>query len=232
MPTHFNLYCDESRHTSDPADRYLVIGAMSCPREAKREIVHRIHLLQARHSARGEFGWSKVAPGKLAFFEELADLFLVTPELRFRCLVADRQKLDHERFNAGDSELGFYKLYYQMLVHWLEPGSTYHVYLDWQRNASQQRFADLHTTLTRKLSGRARIASLEPVASHEQPLVQLVDLFIGAVGYAWNQRAASNAKLAFCHHLAAGLRKGSLCYQSWKTGDAKFNIFHFQGRDE
>ncbi len=232
MSADFNIYCDESRHTSDPADRYLVIGALACPREAKRDIVHRIHLLQARHSARGEFGWSKVAPGKLAFFRELADLFLAIPELRFRCLVADRSKFDHDRYNGGDTELGFYKLYYQMLVHWLAPGCAYHVYLDWQRNASQQRFADLHTILGRKLSGRAKLACLEPVASHEQSLVQLVDLFIGAVGYAWNQRDTSPAKLAFSEHLATRLGKGSLCYQSWKTGDAKFNIFHFQGRGE
>lgn len=231
MATEFNIYCDESRHTSDTADRYLVIGALSCPRESKRDIVHRIHLLQAKHSARGEFGWSKVAPGKAAFFQELIDLFVSQPELRFRCLVADRNQLNHETFNGGDKELGFYKLYYQTLIHWLEPGNTYHVYLDWQQNASQERFADLHQILSRKLSGRAKLACLEPVSSHELPLLQLTDLFIGAVGYAWNQRATSTAKVAFCQQLAAGLEKLSLAFSSpWKNSDPKFNIFNWQGQ--
>ena len=120
MTTSFNVYCDESRHTSDPADRFVVLGALQCPRERKRELVHEIHLMQDKHRARGKFGWSKVAPGKAAFFEELADWFMAQPDLRFRALIADRGMLTHEVFNAGDGELGFYKMYYQMLVHWLQ----------------------------------------------------------------------------------------------------------------
>ena len=231
MAQEINIYCDESRHTSDTSDRYLVIGALSCPREAKREIVHQIHRLQAKHSARSEFGWSKVAPGKAAFFDELTKLFLAQPELRFRCLVTDRQQLKHDQFNDGAKELGFYKLYYQTLVHWLEPGNTYHIYLDWQQNACQARFADLHEILGRKLSGRAKLACLEPVSSHELSLLQLTDLLIGAVGYAWNQRSASKAKAAFCDSLARDMGKASLCFSSaWKTSDPKFNIFNWQGR--
>jgi hypothetical protein len=231
MAQEINIYCDESRHTSDNSDRYLVIGAISCPRELKRDIVHRIHCLQAKHAARGEFGWSKVAPGKAAFFDELVTLFRNEPELRFRCLVTDRTQLKHGQFNDGDKELGFYKLYYQTLVHWLQPGNVYHIYLDWQQNACQARFADLREVLGRKLSGRAKIASLEPVSSHEQPLIQLTDLLIGAVGYAWNQRNASQAKFEFCNRLADRIGKKSLAFSSpWKGSDPKFNIFNWQGQ--
>lgn len=231
MAQEINIYCDESRHTSDNSDRYLVIGAISCPRELKRDIVHRIHCLQAKHTARGEFGWSKVAPGKAAFFDELVTLFRDEPELRFRCLVTDRTQLKHDQFNDGDKELGFYKLYYQTLVHWLQPGNVYHIYLDWQQNACQERFADLREVLGRKLSGRAKIACLEPVSSHEQPLIQLTDLLIGAVGYAWNQRNASQAKFDFCNRLADRIGKKSLAFSSpWKGSDPKFNIFNWQGQ--
>ncbi|WP_035383946.1 DUF3800 domain-containing protein [Ferriphaselus sp. R-1] len=224
----FNVYCDESRHTSDPSDRFAVIGAICCPREKKHELVRAIHELKARYRAQGEIGWSRVSPNKLDFYLAIQKLFLEAPELSFRCILVDRTTLDHEKFSNGDAELGFYKLYYQLLVHWLEPGETYFLYLDWQRNSDKGRFATLREVLARKLRGRARIECLEPVESHTQPLGQLADLLIGAVGYQWNDRNASKAKLVFCEQLAQGLGQQSLKFY---TGPAepKFNIFKWVG---
>jgi hypothetical protein len=227
--THFNIYCDESRHTSDPSQRFLVIGALQCPRDEKRQLVHDIHVLMARHNAHGELGWKRLSPNREEFYWGLLDLFVRNDDLRFRALVADRNRLNHELYNAGDAELGFYKLYYQLLVHWLEPGNTYSIYLDWQQNREQHRFKDLHAVLTNKLRGRSAIHCLEPVTSENVPLIGLCDLFIGAVGYVWNGLQGSQTKLKFCDDLAqaAGLRSiGS----STPKSEAKFNIFHFEGR--
>jgi hypothetical protein len=227
--TSVNVYCDESRHTSDPSDKYMVIGAIACPRPAKREVVGAIHRLQARHRAHGEIGWKRVSPNRKELFWDLIQLFETRTDLDFRCLVVNRETLDHSAYSGGDDELGFYKLYYQMLVHWLKPGNAYHIYLDWQQNRGQRRFASLKYFLRRRLSGRAKIICLEPVSSASQPLIGLTDLFIGAVGYAWNHRSASSTKKEFCSRLAkaaglAGLRQA--------TGPARprFNIFHFSGR--
>jgi hypothetical protein len=227
--TDYNIYCDESRHTSDPGQRFLVIGALQCPREAKRELVHDIHVLMARHKAHGELGWKRLSPNRQAFYWDLLDLFAKHENLRFRALVADRTKLNHELFNAGDAELGFYKLYYQLLVHWLQPGNSYSIYLDWQQNREQHRFKELRAVLTNRLRGRSAIACLEPVTSENVPLIGLCDLFIGAVGYAWNELQGSPIKLAFCSDLAkaGGLRSIGA---STPKSEAKFNIFHFEGR--
>lgn len=230
-PQHINIYCDESRHTSDPSDAYIVIGAISCPREQKREIVHRIHCLKAKHNAQGEFGWKRLSPNRRDFYWALLDVFKDSP-LAFRCLTVNRNILDHDTYNEGDAELGFYKLYYQMLVHWLQPGCAYHIYLDWQQNRSQRRFADLRDVLSRKLSGRAKIECLEPVTSHNLPLVELADLFIGAVGYYWNDRhlaeGASQVKREFCEALATTVHLRDLKANTFPVRE-KFSLFHFTG---
>src|SRR5690554_4092864 len=122
MMTTFNLYCDESRHTSDPRDKYAVIGALQCPREEKKRIVGGIHALMAKYSTHGEVGWKRISPNRAEFYNSLLALFLEEPNLCFRCILVDRSALDHDKYNEGDSELGFYKLYYQMLIHWLKPG--------------------------------------------------------------------------------------------------------------
>jgi hypothetical protein len=230
MSMDYNIYCDESRHTSDPSQRYMVIGAIRCPRDAKHDLVGAIHRLQSRHNAHGELGWKRVSPNRTAYYEDLLALFTENPALSFRCLVADRNKLDHTQFNNGDTELGFYKLYYQMLMHWLEAGNTYHIYLDWQQNRAQKRFHDLSAALKAKLKDRANIACLEPVTSSNLPLLGLADVFIGAVGYAWNELSDSPTKLKVCEQLR---QSGNL--QSLRAGTSKkatkVNIFHFEGSD-
>ncbi len=224
-----NVYCDESRHTSDKSDIYMVIGAISCPREYKREIVHQVHCLKRRFNTQGEFGWKRLSPNRKDFYWELIELFKKDEHLSFRCIVVDRTCLDHDKYNMGDGELGFYKLYYQMLIHWLKPECVYHIYMDWQQNKTQNRFSDLRFFLQRKLSGKAKIVSLEPVTSSNQPLIELTDLFIGAVGYAWNNRNSSQTKVDFCNDLARAVGFKHLHVSTFPDA-SKFNIFNWQGR--
>lgn len=224
-----NIYCDESRHTSDPADAYFVIGGIACPRDQKREIVHKIHLLKRKHNTQGEFGWKRLSPNRRDFYFAVLDMFIQEPGLSFRCIVVNRNDLDHDRYNEGDPELGFYKFYYQMLAHWLKPACSYYIYLGWQQNKGQHRFFTLRDILRRKLSGRAKISCLEPVGSKHIPLIEMADLIIGAVGYEMNDRSGSRIKVEFCEKLKQSLSIDSLKSSTYSIKD-KFDIFHFTGR--
>ncbi len=230
---HINIYSDESRHTSG-GDNFMVIGAISCKRDEKRELVHKIHLLKKKHNAQGEFGWKRLSPNKKEFYFELIDLFLEN-DLEFRCIVVDKRFVDDETFNDGDKELGFYKFYYMMLKDGLRSDNSYHIYLDWQQNREQHRFHNLKFFLAKKLSGRAKISCLEPVTSKNQPLIELADLLIGAVGYDYNKRKESSVKVQFCRKLAKELHQLNSNYFKFdrldtftKKDEKKFNIFKWQ----
>lgn len=230
-----NIYCDESRHTSGE-DNYMVIGAIICERELKKDVVHKIHLLKQHHNAQGEFGWKRLSPNKEEFYFDLLNLFIKN-DIGFKCIVVDKQKIDHDTYNNGDSELGFYKFYYQMLKDLLEADSEYYIYLDWQQNKEQHRFSTLRYFLQRKLQGKAKISCLEPVTSTNQPLIELADLLMGAVGYQYNNRNSSSVKVKFCAKLAEELhtlnpkyfRYGNLKTFTAKA-EKKFNIFKWEPR--
>ncbi len=224
---HINIYCDESRHTSNPEDNYMVIGALSCPRDQREEVTRQINQIKKAFNTWGEFGWKTLSPNRRDFYWSLLEFF-AKQNLCFRCIVVDCSILDHNRFNFGDEELGFYKLYYQMLIHWLKPSIAYHIYLDWQQNKIQTRFISLRDALKRKLRGKTRIDCLEPVSSRQMPLIQLTDLLTGAVGYAWNDRSGSETKVSFCNDLAHSVKLETL-KKSTPLGAEKFNIFHFTG---
>jgi len=230
-----NIYCDESRHTSGE-DTCMVIGAVLCDREKKRDLVHKIHLLKKKHNAQGEFGWKRISPNKQDFYFELIDFFMEN-DIGFKCIVVDKSKIDNEKYNDGDSELGFYKFYYLMLKDSMETDYAYHIYLDWQQNKEQHRFSDLKFYLQRKLEGKAKIACLEPVTSTNQPLIELADLLMGAVGYQYNNRRGSAVKTAFCTKLAHLLHEKNNKYFKFRKlntftakAEKKFNIFKWEPR--
>jgi hypothetical protein len=183
----------------------MVIGAISCPVAEKRAIVRRIHNLRAIHAAQGEFGWKRLSPNKRGFYWDLLGLFANEPALQFRCIIVDK-----------------------MLVHWLSPKCSYRIYLDSQQNREQGRFHTLRDILRRKLSGRARILSLEPSDSSELELMQLTDLLIGAVGYSRNERSGSQTKVEFCGDLARAIGRKSLAAPTMPS-ELKFNVFWFGG---
>ena len=231
-----NIYCDESRHTSG-VDDFMVIGAICCEKDLKKELVHKIHLLKKKHQAQGEFGWKRVSPNKKKFYLELIEFFIDNP-INFKCIVIDKRELNHERYNNGDKELGFYKLYYQMLTGLLKSDNEYSIYVDWQVNQKEKRFSDLKFYLDKKHI-RAKILCLEPVSSETQPLIQLADLLMGAVGYQYNKRKESQTKVEFCTVLANKLHSCNskyFRYGNLKTFTAqdeeKFNIFKWRPKEK
>ena len=123
MAQDINIYCDESRY-SNPEDPYLVIGAVKCPRERKRGIVRELGALKRNNGIGGgfggEFGWKSVSRNKAAFYTALIDWFLATDDLRFRCVVANKENLW-----SRDAESAFYVVYHQLLCHWLVPPNTH-----------------------------------------------------------------------------------------------------------
>lgn len=222
----YNIYCDESRVDSK-TDDVMVIGGIACLTSEKRRIVGEIDCLRKKWGVQGEFGWKTVCASKLNFFQDLVVLFFREEALRFRCVIASSKET-----NFTDYDERFQKLYYQVFNNWLDCRNRYRVFID-RRSDSGRRVPILKRCLIGTRSFGAAVQFVEEVESKENDLIQLADLFIGAVGYMRNgQNEAPNASAAkkdICALIAQNLEVQSL--EDYETGpvEEKFNVFHFRG---
>jgi hypothetical protein len=222
----FEVYCDEANPdvltSGAPRARHLMIGSLWLPNKLRDELKSRVGSLREHHQTWGEIKWSKVSPNRRDFYIDLIDLFISYGDnLRFRCIGVDRGQLDLS-LHDNDSELGFYKFYYQLLHHWILDFNTYRIFCDVKSNRDPKRLPVLaqclaHANLT------SDIDNIQSLPSQEVVLIQLCDLLLGAASSRINDTLREGtAKAAVVHRLesALGRRLGPT-----HKGEEKFNIF-------
>jgi hypothetical protein len=184
----FNVYCDESCHLENDRQKAMVLGAVWCPLEKRREIAVRLREIKKKHGmlVSFELKWKKVSPAKKDLYLELIDYFFDNDDLHFRALIVpDKTRLRHDSFPGQDHDTWYYKMYFDMLKVILRPDARYRIYLDIKDTRGSEKVAKLREVLCNNMYDFSRkvIETLQLVHSHEIEQLQLVDLLIGAIGY-------------------------------------------------
>jgi len=112
-----HVYCDESRQTQD---RFMVFGGIIVPDQNIEPFDQAMSLWRRSHRMSAELKWTKVSNQKRAEYRALVDLFFSVAgagSLSFRSVVFDTADIDYHEYHRGDKELGFYKFFYQFLLH-------------------------------------------------------------------------------------------------------------------
>jgi hypothetical protein len=233
----FNIYCDESCHLESskitPENRYMVLGGVSCPNNAKDEVFRRIKDIKKDNglSHLSEMKWTKIANGKLDAYKDLINYFFDYKELSFRAIVIDKEQLNHDGF-AQTHDQFYYKIYWQMLEWLIEPSSKYHIYLDIKDTQGVGKVKKLQEVLCNSKHDFDRdiIAKVQEVRSHEVAIMQLTDLLIGAISYAnrYPEGGKSEAKETIIELIRK--RSGVTLKSSTLLGAKQFNVFCWEGR--
>ena len=146
----YNVYCDESCHLEKDTSPVLILGAMYCQEERKKQIYDEIRAIKTKHNISSffEIKWTKVSESKIDFYLELLDYFWNNQDLLYRGLVASgKQSLDHDKYNGGDYDLWYYKMYYRMLDPVISPNKKYHILVDIKDTRGGKRVAKLREVL-------------------------------------------------------------------------------------
>jgi hypothetical protein len=230
----FNIYCDESCHLEHDQHKVMVLGAVWCPLERTHEIAVRIREAKRRHglSPGFEMKWSKMSPGKAAFYVDVLDYFFDNDDLHFRAwVILDKTALRHAVFGQ-DHDTWYYKMMFGLLEPLLAPEHRYRIYLDQKDTQSSSKVRKLHDVLCNNLYDfdRRVIEWVQVVKSHEIEQMQLADLLIGAVGYTNRGLSANAAKSAFVERMRERSR-----YSLTKTTllrEEKVNILVWRPRED
>lgn len=222
----YNIYCDESCHLENDKQNIMVLGGIWCPLEKARIINKRIKEIKRKHklSVNLEAKWTKISPSKLDFYLDIIDYFFDDDDLHFRCLVAPKEGLNHEKFRHSHDDW-YYKMYFGMLKVILNPNDKYRIYLDIKDTKSAKKIDNLHLILCNNIHDFDRniIDRVQTVRSHEIETMQITDILVGAMCYLHRGINSSGAKQKIIQRIRE--RSGYSLERSTLYQEDKFNIF-------
>ncbi len=225
-----NVYCDESCHLENDGQKAMVIGSVICPQSKAKEI--NAEILKMKNdfnmSRYYEIKWTKASKSNVEFYCKLISLFFNKPDLRFRgWVIPDKSILNHEEYLQNHDQW-YYKMYFHMLNFIISNRFIYNIYLDIRDTRSRKKAQKLHEVLANANYdfNREIIAKIQHVRSHEIGLLQLADLFVGALSYVARDLKSSEGKLELIRKIKEG---SGLSLQSSSTlGEQKFNICYWK----
>ena len=220
----YNVYSDESRQN---AHRFMLFGALFVERGPSHEqLSQRIAEVRRKRRLSSEMKWSKVSRGMLDSYREFMDTFFDS-ECSFRCLVIDTHKVNLRMHHENDRELAFYNFYFLMLASNMRPSDRYLVLTDERDNRERNRLSDLKDRLNShwRLNGAETdvVANVEPRGSKASDELQLVDLLLGATGYAIEEYTTSEAKLNLVRHVEGRLGTDNL--RAHRGSGSQFSVW-------
>ena len=205
----YNYYCDESCHLQKDGKRFMVLGYIAAPLHKIEQMKGELKSLRVKYKNTLEVKWTYLNEWNYPFYAKA----IIVDKSRY---IADKCDHDYNKF--------YYLMYYQLLFHTLDPVWHYNIYLDIKDNLSSYRTEKLKDILNVRME---IIEKIQHVRSHELDLLQLCDLFIGAIAYNLNQtEKASEAKVRFIEKLKIRTRTDLESTTSKRI--SKFNLFRIQ----
>lgn len=230
--TIYNFYCDESCHLPNDNSlggankKILVLGGVEIPKAKKIEICTRIKEIKLKHniSKYQELKWTKISPTNVPLYLDIIDYFFDCDDIIFRGLVAkDKDNLDHTKFNQSFDDW-YYKMYWQLL-NVIDPRYYYNIFIDIKDTNGGSRIKKLHDVLCNSKYdfNRKIIRQVQQVRSHEIEIIQIADIFTGALAYIHRNLKTSKAKSQIIDRIK--MRSKYKLLESTLRGEQKFNLF-------
>jgi hypothetical protein len=230
----YNLYIDESCHLENDKKSVMCIGYTKVLTENYLTIKEDIKQIKLAYKTPTEIKWNTVSLSRLPLYKALIDYFF-EKDIDFRCvLIKYKDKLEHQKFNNGSHDTFYYKMVFFLLKSATNPpANEYKVYLDIKDTRGKEKLHAINEVLHNeysKTSVPSPFIYFQHIHSHENVLLQLTDLFIGAITFKSQghhlKENANKAKVEIVNYLET--KSGYFLNEGTEPWETKFNIFDHQ----
>lgn len=229
----YNVYCDESCHLKSNDSKYMLIGAVYCPKDKVKKINEYIKHLKENYNLSNniELKWNKIDKKTEKLYLDIINYFFNCDFLKFRVIVIDKTRLNHEKYNQTENDF-YHKAYYNMLKYIIIPGNSYNIYPDIKDTNSYYSHQIMLQYLRMKMAdnNKKTIRKVQPIKSYEAPILQINDIIIGALSYHYRNLNKNVSKLRILSEIKK-LYNNSLDESSYYS-NTKFNIFIWKSKDD
>jgi hypothetical protein len=179
----YKIFCDESNHLHSDTSNLMVIGGIGCPTNQVEYVNRFIKHLKHKHNATDELKWTKLNNNKKEYYKELLKFFFSSIYLKFNAqAVVNKSKLNHDKYNNGEADTFYYKMYYYALLPFLKPDKDVNIFIDYKDTKGGQRAKKLNEVIHNTFYGQINV-DFTIIHSHESQIMQLADIMIGAIAY-------------------------------------------------
>ena len=227
----YNIYCDESCHLKSNNSKYMLIGAIYCPKIKVKEINNYIKKLKENYNLSNniELKWNKIDKKTENLYLDIIDYFFNNNDLKFRVMVIDKERLNHKKYNQTENDF-YHKAYYEMLKYIINRNNSYNIYPDIKDTNSYYYHQVMLNYLKIKIldTNNEIIKKVQPIKSYEAPILQINDILIGALSYSYRKLSDNDAKLNIIKKIDS-LYPDNLNETSYSE---KFNILMWKPRND
>ena len=182
---YYEIYTDESG-TSKP-DHHMLIGGFIINRLSREKIKSEIFSIKDDKSIKGEIKWGKVNKNNYDNLCKIVDyIYENNINLYYKSIVIDKKKVNNRLYNESNSDIGFYKFYYQLIYNGFckELNMQDKVFLRLDQKSVNYSLSNLKDILNNGFLKRDKISpicEIIPLDSKNDIFIQIADLITGAI---------------------------------------------------
>jgi hypothetical protein len=175
------VFMDETGSVNDKSNRYFALGMIKCMQP--HFLDYQIRLLKQKHNFFDEIKWNTISRKKVGFIKELIDIADATPGIKFSLVVVNKDVENFvDNFN-NDPYIAYEKLTEVLIKRGIQKNEVLTVLADYISTPPEIHFeVEIKHNINEQFQ-RLAVAGVHRIDSKGTNLLQLNDLYLGAVVY-------------------------------------------------